>query len=404
VVFFALWGNGGPNFVRELRQWEVEESRAWSVVGSKSYADIVRQPLSGANLVPLGRHNTSSPRPSLASVKVSFLSKLSSEARDDLEDVIAAGHTFSQILHCFRFDHEDRAVISPLDSLSPAHLQELRDLIALNLLEDQLAIIFRGNPGGNTQQTTIPVSSVFNRVTQSLPSASGNPGVQNNSSLPSRPRVSAFDRLQEPLPAQVPVSAQPPGPRVSAFQRLQRPPTRPLRNDLSRPTNGPTCPRCLLPGHIRRDCRKRIKCHACHREGHVKIDCLFSKNLPVKTQWVSKGIHDQPKESTDMHNSMENSNRRIKNPTAGIAEPSLDLTLGPRNIPHKDQAPMVNVDLPLLPQLGPVVAVPPPSQSPPPNPGLHCSSAPASASSELLAGAAMANFVVDPVPFLPGDY
>lgn len=105
-----------------------------------------------------------------------------------------------------------------------------------------------------------------------------------------------------------------------------------------------------------------------------------------------------------MHNSRENSNRRIENPMAGIAEPSLDLTLGPRNIPHKDQAPMVNVDLPLLPQQGPVIAVPPPSQSPPPNPGLHCSSAPASASSELLAGAAMANFAVDPVSFLPGDY
>jgi hypothetical protein len=119
VVFFALWGNGGPNFVRELRQWEVEESRAWSVVGSKSYADIVRQPLSGANLVPLGRHNTSTSRPSLTSVKVSFLSKLSSEARDDLEDIIAAGHTYSQVLHCFRFDHEDRAVTSPLDPSPP---------------------------------------------------------------------------------------------------------------------------------------------------------------------------------------------------------------------------------------------------------------------------------------------
>jgi hypothetical protein len=179
VVYFALWENGGPNFIRKLRQWEVEESRTWSVVGQKTYVDILRQPLSGENLVILGHPAPviSSP-PSMAAVKVSFLSKLSNEAKDDLEDIIAAGYTYSQVLNCFRFDHEDRAVNSPLDSLSPAHLQELRDLIAMHLSENQLAIIFRGKSRGNDQQTSIPISSFFNRVAQSFPSLSGNPGVQ----------------------------------------------------------------------------------------------------------------------------------------------------------------------------------------------------------------------------------
>jgi hypothetical protein len=56
---------------------------------------------------------------------------------------------------------------------------------------------------------------------------------------------------------------------------------------------------------------------------------------------------------------------------------------------------MVTLDLPLLPQQDPVVAVSPPSQSPPPNPRIYCSSAPAPASSEILVGEAMANCDVD---------
>jgi hypothetical protein len=41
-VFFLVWGNGGPNFVRELRLWEQEEHKSWTVVGKKSSAEVVR--------------------------------------------------------------------------------------------------------------------------------------------------------------------------------------------------------------------------------------------------------------------------------------------------------------------------------------------------------------------------
>ncbi|KAM0854101.1 hypothetical protein ACQ4PT_050661 [Festuca glaucescens] len=55
-------------------------------------------------------------------------------------------------------------------------------------------------------------------------------------------------------------------------------------------------------------------------------------------------------------------------------------------------------------QQDPVVAVSYPSHSPPPNPRIDCSSAPAPPSLEAIAGASMANFVVGPTSFLPGDY
>ncbi|KAM0830400.1 hypothetical protein ACQ4PT_066234 [Festuca glaucescens] len=241
VVYFALWGNGGPNFVRELRQWEVEESQSWSIVGPKSFADVLRQPLSGANLVPLGtsirekaRTAPVPPRP-LAAMKVPFLHKLTEEAKDDLEAVISAGYDYSQVLHCFRFDHEDLPVSSHLDSLSPVQLQELRALIALQLSEIQLAAVFRGNSGGIAPQTTVPVSSAFNRVITSFPPSSGNSGVQTAptagppqafSDVQPRARTSAFDRLQAPASAHNLDTARTTAPRVSAFERLQLPASR----------------------------------------------------------------------------------------------------------------------------------------------------------------------------------
>lgn len=78
-VFFHLWGDGGPNWRSEYKKFLEEDRSSWQTVPSlrspvRSFADAVRQParaqsgrpaanaqpqstpLSGANLVPLGRH------------------------------------------------------------------------------------------------------------------------------------------------------------------------------------------------------------------------------------------------------------------------------------------------------------------------------------------------------------
>jgi hypothetical protein len=61
VVHFPLWGRGGPNFVREHRLWESEESQSWRTVGRRSFADIFCDPPSGANRVPLGHMHAHHP-------------------------------------------------------------------------------------------------------------------------------------------------------------------------------------------------------------------------------------------------------------------------------------------------------------------------------------------------------
>jgi hypothetical protein len=63
VVFFFLWGNGGPNFIHEFRQWETEEQRSWSVVKPKASAHTNEPLLSGANAVPLGSANRTVSQP-----------------------------------------------------------------------------------------------------------------------------------------------------------------------------------------------------------------------------------------------------------------------------------------------------------------------------------------------------
>ena len=63
-VSFHLWGNGGPNWHRELELFMEEEQSSWRSASNRcqvkpSYAAIVRSspakpPLSGANAIPLG--------------------------------------------------------------------------------------------------------------------------------------------------------------------------------------------------------------------------------------------------------------------------------------------------------------------------------------------------------------
>jgi hypothetical protein len=139
VVYFSLWGNGGPNFIREFCQWEIEEQQSWSIVKMKSSVSMKDNFLSGANAVPLGSANKaaihSSPASQTTLRQFSFLRRLKDWEKDDLEAVISAGYDYAQILHCFRFDHKDQPVISPLDAFSPRELQELRPLIAQKLTD-----------------------------------------------------------------------------------------------------------------------------------------------------------------------------------------------------------------------------------------------------------------------------
>ncbi|KAK1618256.1 hypothetical protein QYE76_023773 [Lolium multiflorum] len=86
-VFFLLWGNGGPNSVREFRLWEQEEHQSWTVVGKKSYAAVVRQPLTGANTVPLAKPALRPAQPP----SFTFLHCLSDEEKQTLSEAILAG-------------------------------------------------------------------------------------------------------------------------------------------------------------------------------------------------------------------------------------------------------------------------------------------------------------------------
>ncbi|PNT72254.1 hypothetical protein BRADI_2g41848v3 [Brachypodium distachyon] len=61
VVYFHLWGFGGPNLVKEYENWVHEESISWKSPKSKSFAQTISSvqgrsapPLSGANIVPIG--------------------------------------------------------------------------------------------------------------------------------------------------------------------------------------------------------------------------------------------------------------------------------------------------------------------------------------------------------------
>jgi hypothetical protein len=103
VVHFLLWGHGGPNFVREHSLWESEESQSWQAVGRRSFADIVRDPLSGANRVPLGRQHVHQPvvlQPP-AIPRLAFLHQLPVKDMELLEATISSVHNLDRILMFF---------------------------------------------------------------------------------------------------------------------------------------------------------------------------------------------------------------------------------------------------------------------------------------------------------------
>jgi hypothetical protein len=57
VVYFLLWGNGGPSFAHEFNLWlKEEDARRTSVPGSsRIHANLTKPSLSGSNLTTLGK-------------------------------------------------------------------------------------------------------------------------------------------------------------------------------------------------------------------------------------------------------------------------------------------------------------------------------------------------------------
>jgi hypothetical protein len=129
-VFFLLWGNGGPNFSREFYLWEQEEEQSWTSVsrkfssnGRKTFADAVRQPLTGANTIPLGRQLQAKPATPVQHriTQLPFIQEFTVWEKQRLSEAILAGLSYDQILQCLRYDDGDCLVVSPLDSLQPSH-------------------------------------------------------------------------------------------------------------------------------------------------------------------------------------------------------------------------------------------------------------------------------------------
>jgi hypothetical protein len=192
VVHFLLWGNGGPNFLREFRLWEIEEEKSWQTIGRQSYAQAVRQPLSGANQVPLGHQNTQQHVP-----RLSFLHRLSASQSGFLESAISAGHGLEHILQAFRFGDDDRPVDSFLDSLTSQQIQELRSFIASKPSMETVARTFYGQQSAPnlTHAAVSPVAATVSPSVTGLAVGAESPFQME------QPRTSVFERL-EPAQAQ----------------------------------------------------------------------------------------------------------------------------------------------------------------------------------------------------------
>jgi hypothetical protein len=150
-VFFLLWGNGGPNFSREFYLWEQEEDQSWTSVGRKTstngrktFADAVRQPLTGANTIPLGRQMHAKPATPVKQriTQLPFIQNFTVWEKQRLSEAILAGLNYDQILQCLRYDDGDRLVVSPLDSLQPSQQRDLRTLLLASLLRKLLGTFF----------------------------------------------------------------------------------------------------------------------------------------------------------------------------------------------------------------------------------------------------------------------
>jgi hypothetical protein len=177
VVHFLLWGNGGPNVVREFRLWQKEEFQSWTTVKPKpsSFADAVRGPLTGANLTVLGGPAAIHPGSHLLP-RFSFIVGLNLELRFLLEDLLNAEYSTEDILLHFRHHCADVSLENPLDHLSYAELAAIADLARLKLFTADMSNFFKQLLKNYPPKDgpVIPVKEVFNRLNNDLHNMGGN--------------------------------------------------------------------------------------------------------------------------------------------------------------------------------------------------------------------------------------
>ncbi|KAM0838837.1 hypothetical protein ACQ4PT_060708 [Festuca glaucescens] len=367
MVYFLLWGNGGPNAFREFRLWQQEETQSWTTVKSKpsSFADAVRGPLTGANLTAIGSTVANLPGSHLLP-RFSFIVGLNSELRLLLEDLVNAEYSTDDILLHFRAHCAKISLESPLDHLSSADLAAISDLASLKLFTVDLSnffkLLLKRYPLKDGPKIT--VKEVFSRLNNDLRNLGGN----SIDSAGLRKKVSS--------------------------------PVRP-----GRPMSGPRCSRCQSPNHARINCLNNIKCFFCESFGHIKANCfsyLFGKDPAVKQRkvWVPKKqtppfLEKEISPSVDLRGHRfglaGSFDRRLFDPTAQDQPPPPDRSFQ-----------LINLDLSLYsPRQTTVAASPPLSYQPLQSPK-YCSTAPSTSPAEL--SVAMANFPVDPTPYIPGQY
>jgi hypothetical protein len=158
LVYFLLWGNGGPNFAREFDLWQREELDNWTHIGRKarSFANAVRVPLTGANCTVLG--NAKGPAPSyvrppvpaqspslllsakfpVLKPKLAFVKSMRADLRLLLEDFCAVGYDLQELLDLFRKECRTMHVLNPLADLTEEHRQGLSELLGYKLMTSQL--------------------------------------------------------------------------------------------------------------------------------------------------------------------------------------------------------------------------------------------------------------------------
>ncbi|KAM0863491.1 hypothetical protein ACQ4PT_044563 [Festuca glaucescens] len=257
---------------------------------------------------------------------------------------------------------------SPLDHLASLEIAAITDLAKLKLVTADLIKFFKEllKTFPPKDGPVIPAREVFSRINRDLRNLSGNLNSPN-------------------------------GPNQSVPQTA-----RPVR-----PMGGPTCSRCLSPNHARRNCHNNIRCHFCEAFGHIKADChafLSSVDSAVgqRKVWVPKKqippfLERGISPSLDRHGqhpdlAVLTSNRPIEvNPTVQIQLPAPE-----RSFQH------IDLELSLYSSRQNIAAVSPPLSCQPLQTPRYCSTAPSASLAELLA--AMANFPVDPTPYIPGQY
>lgn len=187
MVFFHLWGHGGPDYIREFRAWEQEELQSWTVVGQKKRnaqtADVTNHGMvlnGGPQAIPTGANATKQgppPKCPAGSVKVAapsaavnpvqvidksmysahrpiFLHKLSAQEILDLKGLIIAGHNFYSIQEFFRIIYGH----SSLDKFTKEEELDLKYLISANLSNEQIGFLL----SDEGSSSTVPATSVLN--------------------------------------------------------------------------------------------------------------------------------------------------------------------------------------------------------------------------------------------------